>query len=366
MDRFNRLFRRLYEREPSNDSREDIHCCGHVYKICTSDSAADLQWPADFLDEVRSKFCLTYRSGFEAISREAISSTSDPISQHAEFTSDTGFGCMIRAAQTLLANAISSVLCARPGQVRSRDTEAHILRLFADSPIAPFSIHKFIEFGASKCQIPVGDWFGPGAASQSICALVHQYRELGLYVYVTSDQSGIIYEETIMKESLLREQARPVLILIPQRLGLQKTNPKYHESLLLLFSNRYCVGIAGGRPSSAHFFYARQANSLFYLDPHLPQEMLPYHQNLSNYKDEDIASAHTRRLYRMQVTDLDPSMLIAFLVTDLDDWSDFKASLIDSAQKLQLAMIAEHGFQSSASGCDDFETEVLSDEEGLQ
>jgi len=43
----------------------------------------------------------------------------------------------------------------------------------------------------------------------------------------------------------------------------------------MLFTFPQSVGIAGGRPSSSYYFVASQANSLFYLDPHLTRPTLP-------------------------------------------------------------------------------------------
>ncbi len=76
----------------------------------------DLGWPEDFLDDFESRVWLTYRTHFPAIQE-----LSDPISpkatslsprlrrQHVSiggFTSDTGWGCMIRSGQSLLANTL--------------------------------------------------------------------------------------------------------------------------------------------------------------------------------------------------------------------------------------------------------------------
>lgn len=368
MQSFNRLLRHLYDPEPLNDSKEDIHCLAQIYRGSATDGPREQQWPVEFVDDVRARFWFTYRTGFSPIPRKAKHSGANSVSVSiSDCTADTGFGCMIRAAQTLLANAIARIKLGRQWRCgQFRHTEAQILRMFADSPIAPFSIHKFIDHGASKCHIPVGDWFGPSAASQSICALVQECYDVDLYVYVTSDQGGVIYEETIMQQALLQDISRPVLILIPQRLGLQTINPKYHENLLTLFSNPSFVGIAGGRPSSAHFFFARQANFLFFLDPHFPQEMLPYHSNLTDYTDQNFASVHTKRLRRMKIADLDPSMLIAFLIEDVNEWIDFKASLAKRPHELQLAVVAEKDSKPASFRDEDFDNEMMSDEEGLQ
>jgi cysteine protease ATG4 len=46
--------------------------------------------------------------------------------------------------------------------------ERKLLSLFADDPQAPFSVHKFVEHGASACGKHPGEWFGPSATARCI------------------------------------------------------------------------------------------------------------------------------------------------------------------------------------------------------
>jgi cysteine protease ATG4 len=46
--------------------------------------------------------------------------------------------------------------------------ERRIISLFADDPKAPFSIHRFVEHGASACGKHPGEWFGPSATARCI------------------------------------------------------------------------------------------------------------------------------------------------------------------------------------------------------
>jgi len=73
-------------------------------------------WPPSFLDDFEARLWLTYRSNFTAIPKsqdpKALSSMSlsvrlrSQLVDQAGFTSDTGWGCMIRSGQSLLANAL--------------------------------------------------------------------------------------------------------------------------------------------------------------------------------------------------------------------------------------------------------------------
>lgn len=88
-------------------------------------------------------------------------------------------------------------------------------------------------------------------------------------------------------------------------------------------------GLHRGRPSSSHYFVGVQGQNYFYLDPHTTRPALPLHANPKDYSDEDIDTCHTRRLRRIHISEMDPSMLIAFLVTNEEDWHKWRKSVTD-------------------------------------
>lgn len=73
-------------------------------------------WPENFLDDFESRLWFTYRSNFPAIKKSPDLKGSNSITlavrlrsqlvDQGGFTSDTGWGCMIRSGQSLLANAL--------------------------------------------------------------------------------------------------------------------------------------------------------------------------------------------------------------------------------------------------------------------
>ncbi len=70
-----------------------------------------------------------------------------------------------------------------------------------------------------------------------------------------------------------------------------------------------------------------QGSHFFYLDPHQTRPALPLHEDPSAYSADDISSVHTRRLRRLDLTEMDPSMLIAFLIRDEADWASWRQQL---------------------------------------
>lgn len=83
----------------------------------------DKGWPSEFLDDFESRIWLTYRSGFPAIQRSdqpnGTSSMTFTVRLRSQlvdqggFSSDTGWGCMIRSGQSLFANALVTLRLGR-------------------------------------------------------------------------------------------------------------------------------------------------------------------------------------------------------------------------------------------------------------
>jgi len=243
VDRYKRIMQYFWDPEPSVDSASDspIWCLGKEYKtapkapsataspplkeskssrevpprtvhpatppdstassinseLASADSASgeEVGWPGAFLDDFEARIWLTYRSNFPIIPKsqdpKALSSMSiavrfrSTLVEPAGFTSDTGWGCMIRSGQSLLANALvmlrlgrgKIIFCQLDGWSLTilgwrrgmQDVEERkIISLFADDPKAPYSIHKFVEHGATACGKYPGEWFGPSATARCI------------------------------------------------------------------------------------------------------------------------------------------------------------------------------------------------------
>ncbi|KAJ7189878.1 hypothetical protein GGX14DRAFT_701934 [Mycena pura] len=238
------------------------------------------------------------------------------------WSSDAGWGCMLRTAQSLLATALQRVgdpplLPSSAPSFPPRTTAAHaeharLLSWFLDSPSAPFSVHRMALAGKAAGK-DVGMWFGPSAAASALRSLVNGFPACGLGVCVATDSTlfqSEVFAASHSPDALLRarlvapsrghgastsshrqahggkadEQAkpetrawgdRPVLLLLGIRLGLDGVNPVYHETIKMLYTFPQSVGIAGGRPSSSYYFVGAQGDGLFYLDPHHSRPAVP-------------------------------------------------------------------------------------------
>lgn len=147
--------------------------------LAYDDPVQEGRWPQGFLEDFESKFWMTYRSEFEAIRRSSDPKATTSLSlamrikaqlgDQSGFSSDTGWGCMIRSGQSLLANAIAMLRLGRDWRRGSLpQDECELIRMFADDPRAPYSIHKFVQHGATACGKYPGEWFGPSATARCI------------------------------------------------------------------------------------------------------------------------------------------------------------------------------------------------------
>jgi len=200
-----------------------------------------------------------------------------------------------------------------------------------------------VQRGAAVCGKYPGEWFGPSATARCIQDLVNEYKLAGLRVYVSGDGADV-YEDSLRQ---VAEDGRgifqPTLILVGTRLGIDKITPVYWEALKSSLQMKQSIGIAGyvifdhyfpilklpsGRPSASHYFIGTQSDHFFYLDPHSTRALLPYYSTPESYTPEEVASCHTRRLRRIEIREMDPSMLIAFLVRDEADYENWKEGVV--------------------------------------
>ncbi|XP_043408878.1 cysteine protease ATG4C isoform X3 [Chelonia mydas] len=255
--------------EPSELS-PDGSCLDIVEKVISGNVE---EFRKDFI----SRIWLTYREDFPQIKESAL-------------TTDCGWGCTLRTGQMLLAQGLvlhflgrawtwpgalniensdseswtshtvkkltasfeSSLTGEREPKVLSnghkealkrdcddsemRDEVYHrkIISWFGDSPPASFGLHQLIEYG-KKSGKTAGDWYGPAIVAHILRKAVEEARDpelQGITIYVAQDctvYSLDVVDRQCSSMGSKKADMKAVIILVPVRLGGERTNMDYLE-----------------------------------------------------------------------------------------------------------------------------------------
>jgi hypothetical protein len=101
-------------------------------------------------------------------------------------------------------------------------------------------------------------------------------------------------------------------------LGIDKINESCCKSLLKCFETKFSLGIVGGKPRQSFYFIGKHDNNVFFLDPHIVKPALLTLEFQKNNKDADEVIRY------MDVSDLDPCMLVCFLIKSKNEFSEWK------------------------------------------
>uniref|UniRef100_A0A665UL08 Cysteine protease n=1 Tax=Echeneis naucrates TaxID=173247 RepID=A0A665UL08_ECHNA len=325
-----------------------------------------------FREDFASRVWLTYREEFPPLPGSTL-------------TSDCGWGCMLRAGQMMLAQALmlhvlgrdwtwskaltlqpldtetwtttaakrlfASVEASLQGSHRSSDPElppmpqvqsqrstkeadSHLKEIyhrtlvswFGDSPSAQLGLHRLVSVGLAMGK-QAGDWYGPAVVAHILKKAVEEAMDpalAGITAYVSQDCTDLTTHSSLSLTS-----SRAVVILIPVRLGGEKTNPEYFDFAKSILSLEYCIGIIGGKPKQACYFVGFQDDSLIYMDPHYCQSFVDV-----STSDFPLQSYHCPSPKKMPFSKMDPSCTIGFYSRSIQDYERISQELTKVLQPL--------------------------------
>ncbi|CAF0980493.1 unnamed protein product [Rotaria sp. Silwood1] len=278
------------------------------------------------LDDVVSRFWFTYRTGFA------------PIGSPSGPTRDTGWGCMMRCGQMMLAESYIRFFLPAGRYFRWRPNISdpvywEILNMFIDKRHSSYSIHQIVQMGNSEGK-EIGQWFGPNTIAQVLRRIASNEFDRQINVHVAMDNTLVLDEirklcqinskvrKTTKKSNDTPSGWKPLVIVIPLRLGLTNVNTEYIEQLKLCFRLPQTLGCIGGKPNHAHYFIGYlETDELLYLDPHVTQ------QHVDTTVTADDITYHCDRVNRMKFSGLDPSLALAFACKTEADFDDLITKL---------------------------------------
>ncbi|XP_049517584.1 cysteine protease ATG4B isoform X1 [Dermacentor silvarum] len=203
----------------------------------------------DLRTNITSKVWLTYRRNFPAISG-------------TDYTSDTGWGCMLRCGQMVVAEALMRRHLGKDWQWSQETKDENylrVLRMFQDKKNCTYSIHQIAQMGVSEGKT-VGQWFGPNTIAHVLRQLsaFDKWSSIAMHVAMdnvvvmddirkvcrveTSDAEGGVRNRT-QSHGLAAAAAyswKPLVLFIPLRLGLSEINPIYYCGLKVRMDIKKC------------------------------------------------------------------------------------------------------------------------------
>lgn len=270
------------------------------------------------LEDFRSRLLLSYRSGIP---------TPLKLVGGQELNSDSGWGCMLRVQQMMLAQCFVDILLGRDWRYsRDRDlaeSSAYldIVSCFLDSPEAPFSLHRLVDAGQQLLGKAPSAWFGPTSAARATGHLFELISQGGDSPALPSSLDGVtcvVFEDGPIFRAEVEEKlaagARAVILLVCRRLGLDGFNAaEYRPGVEACFGLPDFQGMASGNSgSSAHFFVGtHDDDSLMLLDPH---QTLPALPSLQAVRDAADAGLHPKAPLPLPWMSLNPSVCLGFVV----------------------------------------------------
>ncbi|XP_027225612.1 cysteine protease ATG4B isoform X1 [Penaeus vannamei] len=305
----------LSEPEDFPKTEEPVWLLGKEYSTQT-----DL---AALRSDVQSRLWMTYRRNFAQIG-------------DSNFTSDKGWGCMLRCGQMVLAEALIRRHLGRDWTWESStsdETYLRILSLFEDHKCATFSLHIMSQLGVDEGK-QIGEWYGPNTVAQVIRKLVIFDEWNNFSVNVALDNIVIMDEIKCSCQVEGERGWRPLLLFIPLRLGLSEMNPVYYSGIKKCFKMPQSLGLIGGKPNHASYFIGFVGDEVVYLDPHTTQEAGSVAKKATETEVETDKSYHCMYAQRMPFEHLDPSLALCFYCGTEKEYDDLcnrmRQELIDA------------------------------------
>nr|CAD7461998.1 unnamed protein product [Timema tahoe] len=279
--------------------------------------------------DIRTKLWFTYRRGFVPIGDTGL-------------TTDKGWGCMLRCGQMVLAQALVHLHLGREWNWHPETRNSaylKILHMFEDRRAAAYSIHQIALMGASEGK-DVGHWFGPNTVAQVLKKLAVYDEWSSVVIHVALDNTVVIneikqlcrFKVLSVNPSSLHYRGegldllgssgewKPLLLIVPLRLGLSDINPVYVQGLKTCFTFKQSLGVIGGKPNHALYFIGCVGNEAVYLDPHTTQLAGLVEDKEQEHERTLDATYHCQYASRMHILQMDPSVAVCFFCSTEEEF----------------------------------------------
>ena len=274
-------------------------------------------------------------------------------------TCDSGWGCMIRCGQMIMAKAIYKYLKSK--KYSSVNSISETIKYFLDIPysledipslfsslkeknpnksiinikiLPPFSIQMHCFLGKYYNKY-AGEWFSDVNICQNYRDINESFElfpDLKIISFITDFNLQDILDGCFTLLNNEKNDEKKILninnknyimkkcglIFISVRLGINKITNEYYSSLKKLFECKECIGIIGGETNLAHYFIGHNdKGSLIYLDPHITRETV----NVLN-DDSLINDYLVKNLHEISIDDMSTALSIGFLFRTINEFEE--------------------------------------------
>ena len=155
-------------------------------------------------------------------------------------------------------------------------------------------------------------------------------------------------DRSLLNAALARS---PCLVWLPMRLGATSFNPIYAPMVKQLLRCPLTLGLGGGRPRSSYYFFGFSGDDLMYLDPHFSRPAV----TAEAMNGDALQSYEGESAKKMPITAIDPCLVAAFLLMNVEDLRVFEAFLGDLKDPMgcQLIVITDREAEVRLTECAD-------------
>ena len=276
-------------------------------------------------------------------------------------TWDSGWGCMIRCGQMIMARGIYKYLKSKKFSTQKAISET--IKYFLDIPysehniplifssvlstetninnneilkiLPPFSAQMHCLIGKFYNKYG-GEWFSDVNICQNFrdintifnlfpeLSIIHSITDFNLE-YVLNECFTLLNNENIDKNNYIFNwnnkkylMKKCGLYFISVRLGINKVTNEYYDSLKKLFECKECIGIIGGETNLAHYFIGYNGKgNLLYLDPHITRDAI---KELND--DSIINDCLSKNIHEISLDDISTALSIGFLFRNINEFED--------------------------------------------
>jgi cysteine protease ATG4 len=321
---------------------------------------------SQFKEEINLIIYFSYRSDFI------------PIDYNNQiWTTDCGWGCMIRASQMIFAKCIYMIKYNKSHSLKSENnikesfyseyknkynlindtvelfleikktnnnTSGNETLLDNNSIFQDFSIYNICNLGLNYGKGP-GVWFSDINMVNIFKELNEKFKTVDNTEIFTFNEN-VIYEEEILTKCFTEKNCeciqkkiicqclkiknknyvfnRSGIIFISFRVGLSSIDEKYVNPIKKLYSIKNNVGVIGGKNNYALYFIGVQEDKFLYLDPHFKQESC---KSINDYYENHQQTYMKKNIYFLNIKSATPAFTFGVYFSSMEQFKQLRYSL---------------------------------------